>query len=187
MAAAGGAGSDAPLTTRIPEIAVAFGLASLLSFGGANTIVPQLQLTAVTDHGWLTDAQFADCFAISQVTPGPNTLLVTLIGFQAAGLPGALVATLAITLPSCLLAFAVTRLWLRTGHARWHNALELGLAPIGVGLVAAAGIIVARAVDHGPFGWGVTAAAAALLAMTKVNPLVIIAAGGITGWLAGGL
>ena len=175
------------MNARLGDIASVFGLASILSFGGANTIVPQLQLSTVDTHHWLTAAQFADCFAIGQVTPGPNTMLVTLLGYQAAGLVGALVATLAMAVPSCLLAFVVTRLWLRSGHARWHVALEHGLAPIGVGLVAAAGLIVARTVDHGVLGWGVTIAAAALLAATRLNPLVVIAAGGVAGLLAGGL
>ena len=81
----------------------------------------------------------------------------------------------------------MTRLWLHSGNARWHVALEHGLAPIGVGLVAAAGLIVARTVDHGMLGWGVTIVAGAVLAATRLNPLLVIAAGGVTGLLAGGL
>ncbi len=175
------------MSDRLGAIASVFGLASILSFGGANTIVPQLQLATVDQHHWLSDAQFADCFAIGQVTPGPSTMLVTLLGYQAGGLGGAAVATLAMAIPSCILAWAVTRLWLQTGHARWHVALEHGLAPIGVGLIAAAGFIVARVVDHGAFGWGVTIAAAALLVATKLNPLLVIAGGGLAGLLLGGL
>ena len=175
------------MNARLDQIATVFGLASILSFGGANTIVPQLQLATVHDHAWMTRAQFADCFAMGQVAPGPNTMFVTLMGYQAAGLAGALVATIAMAVPSCILAWVVTRLWLQNGHARWHVALEHGLAPIGVGLVAAAGIIVARTVDHGALGWGVTIAAAALLAATRLNPLIVVAAGGVAGLLLGGL
>ena len=175
------------MNARLDQIAWVFGLASILSFGGANTIVPQLQLATVHEHAWLTSAQFVDCFAIGQVAPGPNTMLVTLIGYQAAGLAGALVATIAMAVPSCILAWGVTRLWLRNGQARWHLALEHGLAPIGVGLVAAAGFIVARTVDHSALGWGVTIAAAALLVASRLNPLVVVAAGGVAGLVLGGL
>ncbi len=175
------------MNARLPEIASVFGMASILSFGGANTIVPQLQLATVHEHAWLTAAQFTDCFAIGQVAPGPNTMLVTLIGYQVAGLAGALVATVAMAVPSCLLAWVVTKLWLQNGQARWHVALEHGLAPIGVGLVAAAGLIVARTVDHGALGWGVTIAAAALLAATRLNPLIVVVAGGVAGLVLGGL
>ena len=92
-----------------------------------------------------------------------------------------------MAVPSCVLAWGVTRLWLRNGHARWHVALEHGLAPIGVGLVAAAGIIVARTVDHSALGWGVTIVAAAALAASRLNPLLVVAAGGVAGLLLGGL
>lgn len=175
------------MSERLGAIASVFGSASILSFGGANTILPQLQLATVDEHHWVTNAQFADCFAIGQVTPGPSTMLVTLLGYQAAGLAGAIVATLAMAAPSCVLAWLVTRLWLRTGQARWHVALEHGLAPVGVGLVAAAGFIVARVVDHGVMGWGVTIAALALLAATRINPLLVIAGGGLAGLIFGGV
>ena len=174
------------MSDRLPRIAGVFAMASLLSFGGANAIVPQLQLESVDRYAWLSDRQFADCFAIAQVTPGPSTLLVTLLGYRAGGFAGALVATLAMCLPSAIIVWIFTRIWLKSGTAKWHGALEHGMAPIGVGLVAAAGIIVARAVDHGPVGWGLTLTAAAALVATKVNPLVVVAAGGAAGLLLGG-
>jgi len=76
-------------------IAVQFAVMSLLAFGGANAVVPEMHRQAVELRGWMSDRQFADLFAISQVAPGPNVMIVTLIGYQVAGLSGALVATLA--------------------------------------------------------------------------------------------
>ena len=174
------------MNDRLPQIAGVFGMASLLSFGGANAIVPQLQLESVDRYAWLSDRQFADCFAIAQVTPGPSTLLVTLLGYRAGGVSGALVATLAMCIPSAIIVYIFTRFWLTSGKAKWHVALEHGMAPVGIGLVAAAGVIVARAVDHGPVGWGLTFAAAGALAATNVNPLFVVAAGGAAGLLLGG-
>ncbi len=71
------------------RICLLFGTASLLSIGGGNSVVPEMQLKAVHAYHWLTDAQFADIFAIAQVAPGPSILIVTLIGYQAAGILGA--------------------------------------------------------------------------------------------------
>ena len=177
--------ADGGVNDRLGQIASVFGLSSLLSIGGANTIVPHLQRQTVETHGWLTDRQFVDCFAIAQVVPGPNTLLATLLGYRASGLGGALVATLAMTLPAVLLAFVVCAAWLRSGHARWHVALEYGLAPIGVGLVAAAAVTVARAVDHGWTSWSLTLAALAALLATRANPLLVVLGGGVAGVLLG--
>ncbi len=166
------------------QICATFGAASLLSVGGGNAIVPHLQREAVLGRHSLTAAQFADSFAIAQVAPGPSTLLVTLLGYRAAGLPGALLATVAMLLPAAILVWAVTRLWLRSGHARWHTALEHGIAPVAVGLVAASGITVAASADHSAPQWALSAAAAAVLSATKVNPIYVVLGGGAAGlWM----
>jgi chromate transporter len=173
--------------SRLPEICLVFGAASLLSSGGGNAIVPELQRQTVDQFAWLTAQQFADCFAIAQIAPGPSTLLVTLLGYQADGLAGALAATVAMVLPAALLAWLVARSWVRTGHARWHIALQHGLAPVGVGLVAASGVIITLGVDRSFGGFALTAAAAAALLATKLNPLAVVGAGGVVGLLAGGI
>ena len=83
-------------------LAVQFALMSLLAFGGANSVIPEMHRQAVDLHHWMTGLEFAALFAISQAAPGPNFMISTLIGWKAAGLPGALVATLALCAPSCL-------------------------------------------------------------------------------------
>ena len=166
------------------QICATFGAASLLSVGGGNAIVPQLQRETVLDHHWLTAAQFADSFAIAQVAPGPSTLLVTLLGYRAAGLAGALLATAAMLLPAAVLVWIVARVWQRTGQARWHAALEHGMAPIAVGLVAASGITVAASADHSAPQWALSAVAAVVLSATKVNPVYVVLGGGAAGlWM----
>lgn len=172
---------------RLGAIAAVFGSASLLSFGGGNAIIPQLQLQTVEQHGWISAQAFADGFALSQVAPGPSTLFVTLLGYYADGLAGALVATAAMIVPASVLVWIVTKVWLRSGHARWHVALEHGIAPVAVGLVAASGIVIAGSIDHGPAGWALTLAAAVILAVSKLNPLLVVSAGGAAGLLLGGV
>lgn len=166
------------------QICATFGAASLLSIGGGNAIIPQLQRETVLDYHWLTAGQFADNYAIAQVAPGPSTLLVTLLGYRAAGLAGALLATAAMLVPAAILVWIVTRLWLRTGQARWHTALEHGIAPIAVGLVAASGVIIALSVDHAAPQWALSAAAAAVLSTTRINPIFVVLGGGAAGlWI----
>ena len=72
--------------SRLPEIIGNFALLSLLAFGGANAVMPEMHRLAVDRHGWMTDADFADLFALAQAAPGPNAMIVTLIGLRAAGI-----------------------------------------------------------------------------------------------------
>src|SRR5262249_32579435 len=66
-----------------------FALLSLFAVGGANAAIPEMHRIAVEVMQWMTDRQFADSFAIAQVSPGPNIIIVTLIGYHVAGLAGA--------------------------------------------------------------------------------------------------
>ena len=92
----------------------------------------------------MNDRQFADMFAIAQVSPGPNVIIVTLIGYHVAGLAGAAVATAAMCGPTCLLAFFVARTWDRFKDARWRIAIQAGLVPVSLGLIAASAFVLAR-------------------------------------------
>ena len=81
---------------------------SLLAVGGANALVPEFQRVAAA-YGWASADTFAGLFALAQAAPGPNMLIVTLLGLRAAGLAGAVVATVAFVAPAALLAVAVLR------------------------------------------------------------------------------
>ena len=168
------------------QICGIFGAASLLSFGGGNAIVPQLQLQTVVQHQWLSPIQFADSFAIAQVAPGPSVLLVTLLGYHIAGLLGALLATVAMILPAAILVAVVSRVWSVGEHSPWHVAVERGLAPIAIGLIAASGIVIAGTVDHRPIQWVISTAATLLLSLTKLNPVVVVLGGGLLEMAWGG-
>ena len=87
---------------------------SLFAVGGANAAIPEMHRVAVEVRHWLTDTQFADVYAISQLSPGPNVLIVTLIGYSVAGVTGALVATLAMCVPTAVLALFVRRFLARS-------------------------------------------------------------------------
>ena len=130
--------------STLARLAGHFALMSLFAIGGANSALPEMQRVAVELEHWMTARQFTDVFALAQVAPGPNVIIVTLIGYQAAGLMGALVATLAMCGPSCLFAFYVGRISERLKGAHW-SAIQQGLLPISIGLIAASGFVVATA------------------------------------------
>ncbi|MBA3812683.1 MAG: chromate transporter, partial [Caulobacteraceae bacterium] len=93
------------MSDTLTALFVQFAILSLLAFGGANAVVPEIHRQAVEINHWMSDADFAALFAIAQAAPGPNFMISTLVGLKAAGLAGALVATVAMCAPSCLLAF----------------------------------------------------------------------------------
>jgi chromate transporter len=170
-------------TGALARLAILFGSLSLVSFGGGNTVVPAMHHDAVTVEHWLTDRQFADLFALAQAAPGPSSLFVSLIGFAAAGIAGAVVASLAMLAPSCALMYAACRGWERLRTTSWRPAIERGLAPVTVGLVFATALTITQAADHGPAAYALTAVATLALLLTSVNPLLVMAAAATFGLL----
>ena len=134
-------------------LGLVFAPLSLLSFGGGNAVIADIAHQAIAVQGWTSEREFADLFALSRAAPGPGSMLAALIGWKAAGIPGALVATLAFYLPSAALVLVVVRLWGRWRGSRWHTAIERGLAPIAAGLFLAAGLVVLQASPGGPAVW----------------------------------
>jgi chromate transporter len=166
----------------ILTLAWTFGLMSLFAVGGANSAIPEMHRVAVDVQHWLTDKQFADVFAISQLSPGPNVLIVTLIGYSVAGVAGALVATLAMCVPTAVLAYFVSHLLNRSSHSRWPGIIQAALVPLSIGLMGASGLILARTSDRTWTAALVTAAAAVLAFATRLTPLWILLAGGGVGF-----
>jgi len=163
-----------------------FAALSLFAIGGANAAIPEFHRIAVDVMHWMNDRQFADMFALSQMSPGPNVIIVTLIGYHVSGLAGAAVATSAMIGPSCVLAYFTTQVWDRFKEARWRRVLQAGLVPVSLGLIAASAFVLARAADHNLVAAALTAATAVVALATRVNPLWLFAAGGVlglTGWL----
>ncbi|HUN45450.1 MAG TPA: chromate transporter [Stellaceae bacterium] len=162
-------------------IALLFGSLSLVAVGGANVVVPEMHRQAVDIGNWMSDTEFANLYAIVRAAPGPNMLIATMIGWKAAGLPGAVVATVAMCGPSCLLTYGVTRVWQRYQHTRWRAAVEAGLAPVTVGLVLASAYVLTRAADADWRAVAVTAVTAVVALGTRLNALWVLATAGVLG------
>jgi chromate transporter len=153
---------------------------SIASIGGAASVYAPLQHQTVDVYGWLTGQEFIDLFAIARVTPGPGTMMATLIGWKIAGLAGALTATAALFLPATVLCYAVARVWNRYRGKPWHEAFEQGLAPIGAGLLFAGVLAILRIGAGGPLSWATAAGVAGLLVWRpKLHPFALLAAGAV--------
>ncbi|MFH0296796.1 chromate transporter [Bradyrhizobium sp. 31Argb] len=159
-----------------------FGLMSLFAVGGANAAIPEMHRIAVEVHHWMTDKEFADVFAISQLSPGPNVLIVTLIGYSVAGIAGALAATLAMCGPTALLAYYVSGLLTRSRHSRWPAIIQAALVPLSIGLMAASGFILARTSDQSWIAALTTVITAIVAFATRLNPFWLLLAGGVLGF-----
>jgi chromate transporter len=159
-----------------------FALMSLFAVGGANSAIPEMHRIAVDINRWMTDRQFADVFAISQLSPGPNVLIVTLIGYSVAGVLGALAATLAMCGPTALLAYYVSRLMARSSTSRWPAIIQAALVPLSIGLMSASALVLAQAADRTWLAVVLTATAAILTLATRLNPLWLLLAGGCLGF-----
>jgi chromate transporter len=158
-----------------------FAAMSLLAIGGANSAVPEMHRLAVDVKHWMTDRQFADMFALAQVTPGPNVIIVTLIGYHVAGVLGALVTTLAMCGPTCLFAYFVGRVLERYRGAPWQAVLSGGLVPVTIGLTAASATVVATTADYNWVAAAVSVAAGVVFYLVPMNPLWIFAAAAVLG------
>jgi chromate transporter len=170
------------------QIALTFAGLSLMAVGGLNAVVPEIHRQVVDGLHWMNGATFANLFAISQAAPGPNVLLVSLIGWHMAGFPGLAVATLAMIIPSSLIAFAVGRLFDRMAGAAWVDAVRAGLVPVAIGMILASGVITAKAASQGLWSLAVTAAAAVFVLACERNPLWALSGGAVLGlavWLWG--
>jgi chromate transporter len=149
---------------------------SLLAFGGANAIVPELHRQVVDVMGAMSDSDFTNLFALAQTAPGPNVMILSLVGWRLAGAAGLAVATAATILPSSVLALAAGRFLSRAGESRGLKAVKAGLVPLAIGLILASGFVLARAADRGVVTVLITLLAAAALALTRINPIWVMAA-----------
>lgn len=163
-------------------LAIHFAILSLLAVGGVNAVVPEMHRHAVEVAGWTTGRQFADMFALAQLAPGPNVMIVVLIGYHVAGLAGALTAIIAMCGPSCLLTFFAAQAWNRFEQARWRAVVQAGLVPISVGLIAASALVLARAADHNAMAVAITVATAAVCYFTRLSPLWMFALAAALGY-----
>ncbi|MBN9082000.1 MAG: hypothetical protein BGP04_09310 [Rhizobiales bacterium 62-17] len=163
------------------QVAFTFVSVAFLSIGGGSTLIPEFHRQIVEVHGWLSNADFAHVVTLAQIAPGPNMLVVSLLGLKIAGISGLLASTVAIVGPPSVLALFVGRMAERLRETHWLGAVKRALAPCVVGLTLASGLITAQVADNDWVGILITAAAAMFMFFLKRNPLWVIAGGALAG------
>ena len=174
----------------------------LFAVGGGMATLPFLyDMSART--GWFTEARLADMIAVSESTPGPiGVNMATYVGFETAGVPGAVIATLGLICPSVIIILMIARVLKQFRESKTVDAVFYGLRPCSIALIAAAGLLVARITFLNPsaladgvnfselFRWKEIILAAVLLVMTravkplkKLHPVVFIAFSAAVGIL----
>ena len=158
---------------------------SLVAIGGINAILPEVHRVVVDVEHWMTSGEFAELFALAQLAPGPNAMVIALIGWKVAGVAGAFVATLAICGPSSVLCYVALHWWERMRQSPLRGVVQRALAPVAIGLILASGYTLAHGADRTVTAAAITAIAAAAIAFTRVNPVWVLAAAaliGAAGW-----
>ena len=158
-----------------------FGELSLLAVGGGNAVLPEMQRLVVGQFHWVTNAQFTQMFAVAQAAPGPNLMIVPLIGWHVAGVLGVLAVSVGKFVPSSVLAFAVASRWDRFADRPWRRRVQSAIVPVSAGLVAGGAAVIAQATDTSPALMIVAAAVAALSFVRRLHPVVLLAACAVAG------
>ncbi len=173
----------------------------LFAVGGGYSTLPFLQMILERYPAWFGTLQLADIAAIAEATPGPvGVNAATFAGYSAAGIPGALIATFALVLPSFVLVSLLARALEKHRQNRLVSSLFSALRPAVTGLIAAAAWSVIQAallkgtLDGRFFqaiDWRNVALFAVLLGLLfvprikKIHPVFFFLAGGVAGWLMG--
>ena len=158
-------------------LAIVFTQLSLLAFGGGNAILPEMQHQVVTVHQWLTAEQFSSLFAMAQAAPGPNMMIVPLVGWHVAGPAGLLVTSLAKFGPSSIITIYALKFWERFKANPLRARFEKALKPITVGLVLVSAWLIADASAQNLLLVLIVIVTAILGMFKKVHPLWVMAAG----------
>ena len=169
----------------------------LFAIGGGMATLPFLKDMAVRT-GWFTTSELADMLAVSESTPGPiGVNMATYVGFTTAGIPGALIATAGLVLPSVIIILIIAAVLKAFRDNRYVSAAFYGLRPASTAMVAAAGIGVVllalvntEAAGLAFFRWREIALAAVILVLTRwtpkvknLHPIVFIAFSAVIGIL----
>jgi len=166
------------------RLALVFGKIGAVVFGGGFVMIPFIQREVVQHYGWLTQQQFVDAIALGQITPGPILISATFIGYKVQGLTGAVVATLAVFLPSFLMTALAARQMMRLRRNPRVAGFIRGVLPAVVAMLLVAAITIARSTVW--FDWRLlflVVVSLILLVRYKVDAVYVVVGSGIAGFL----
>lgn len=163
----------------------------IFGFGGGYAMLSMIQFEIVDHYGWMTTSEFADMVALSQMTPGPVSInIATFTGYTIGGLWGSLLATAAIVLPSLFLLMFVLRFLFKNKDNYIVKTTLSSMKPIIAGLIFVAALQMMNPtsfVDAGLHGNNISviicAVSFVVVFFTKINPILLILASGLVGYL----
>lgn len=158
-------------------LALVFTQLSVLAFGGGNAILPEMQHQVVNIHHWMSAEQFSSLFAMAQAAPGPNMMIVPLIGWHVAGPAGLLVTSLAKFGPSSMITVYALKFWQRFKDHPFRSRFEQALKPITVGLVLVSAWMIAHASAQNTILVMIVILTTLLGLFKKIHPLWIMLLG----------
>jgi len=165
-------------------------------FGGGYAMLSLIQNEVVVQHAWLTNTEFADIVAVSQMTPGPiainsATYVGYAVGTQAGagcwhGIIGSAIATFAVCLPSLTVMLLLTRFFLKLKGNKYIEGAMAGMKPVVIGMIAAAALLLIfpKSDDGASFidGWSWLFFALCFLgSLRKANPILLIVGSAAAG------
>ncbi|MHA3982936.1 chromate transporter [Acinetobacter venetianus] len=156
---------------------IVFTQLSVLAFGGGNAILPEMQYQVVKVHQWMTAEQFSSLFAMAQAAPGPNMMIVPLVGWHVAGPAGLLVTSLAKFGPSSIITIYALKFWERFKANPLRARFEKALKPITVGLVLVSAWLIADASAQNLLLVVIVILTAFLGVFKRIHPLWVMAVG----------
>ncbi|MBP1919241.1 chromate transporter [Youngiibacter multivorans] len=166
------------------ELFITFFKIGLFSFGGGYAMLPLIQREVVTVHGWLTAESFINIVGISQATPGPIAInSATYVGYKTAGILGSTFATFGVILPSVIIIYVISRLFMRYKDGIYVQGTLKVIRLGAVGLIAAAAVLLMGDVFTGV--WSVIIFLAAFIASFRFNadPILIVVLSGLAGFI----
>lgn len=168
----------------------------LLSFGGGYAVLPMIDRLIVQELGWMTPQQFIDVLTISEMTPGPIAInAATFVGNQLLGVPGGIVATLGIVLPSMIIVILLAYFFFKFQEVNLVQDVVASMSPAVVALIASAGLTIILTAFFGTTSFPVVLAdfnvisfiifviSLGLLRKYEINPIRIIIGSGIAGFI----
>jgi chromate transporter len=164
--------------TRVIHLFLVFSLLGVLAVGGGTAVLPEMQHMTVHTFHWLTDNQFRSIYSLGQVAPGPNMLMVLVIGYKMAGLAGMVAVGIGFFLPDCIITLFVNRWWVRLGGWPWRTSIQRGLAPVAIGLMTSGTFAIAKLSIVDLPTAAIALAVFAILLWRHVNPGVLVLVGG---------
>src|SRR5271157_191905 len=170
--------------SQVSALVRVFAYLSILTVGGGMAAFPEMKVLTVEVHKWLTFPQLIHIYSVGQMAPGPNMMMIVVIGQWAGGLLGAIATLAAFFGPTALLAFAVAKAWKRLEKWPWRRSIQQGLAPVSIGLLLAGCFTMAKGAISGVETGAIAVGVLMILLKYKINPALLVLGSAAVGLIS---